>query len=155
MKFFVKNSKILSTIGMLIVMAFPIIAAVNTVNSDSIGTIGKLLYTKIESIPLLKGIAGALTIAILGLIYQLIGVLLNKVSIKYKFVNNKLVASFLSKKLAGFLGRSSLYYNIKIDDKRLSENEKKKAEELKIELLKEHFRKHDPLLKIDIQKLTK
>lgn len=139
----------------LILMVFSVFAGISTVvSSDSLGSTGGYLFDQISKVPFLQPIAYALTVAILGLLYQAAGRLLNFLKFKYRLVDNRLVTAWYNRFLAKCLGNSALYYNIKIDSKGLTESEKLKAEDLKIQMLKEHFKKHDPLLKIDIKKLT-
>jgi len=118
---------------------------------DSLGIVGETLIKVIEKIPFIGQNAGAVYgIIATGLGYlltMLIQLVLKKLPTKWKF-NSKLrdiAVGWVWKLLAWLFGKSVLYYNMKV------ETDKEKA--LAVAKAKEHFKKHDPLLSIDLSQL--
>lgn len=135
----------------LLCLAAMSFAAIAGVPSDSLGTIGSLIIDKLSDVKIIGPFAENLylfTAATLGYLITLaIQFALKKIPTKWKW-SDKLQdvgVSFIWRILAKLFGKSILYYRAKTE-------QDFEAQRLAVKL-KDHLKKHDPLLSIDIEKL--
>jgi len=87
------------------------------------------------------------------IIYRWLQIKYTQAAIKFKWLNSKIAISIKDRILSWIFGRSCLMYNSQVITDGLSEEHKQAAQAAHLEMIKEHFLKHDPLLSIDVKKI--
>jgi hypothetical protein len=91
---------------------------------DSLGFIGNLITEKVPEL-------GPITVPVImicgGFLFRVVQKMLQKLPTKWKWVNNKLTVSIISKIISGLFGKTTLFYNAIPEDIKTKEELKKEA----------------------------
>lgn len=136
-----------------VIFAFTVAAFAGEPAPDSLGVIGTSVVDALSKIKIIGPFAQSLyflAATALGYVLTLtIQALLKKIPTKWKWSAKlqDVSVSFFWRLLARLFGKSILYYHAKAEQDFEKERTKRK--------LKEHLKRHDPLLSIDIDELMK
>lgn len=134
---------------MLLLLSFTVFATTQQV-PDSLGSLAPAIIEKISKVKVLAPFAIQLYTGfatIIGLLLSLLfRTILNKIGTKWYYSEKMqdVTVNIAWRIAAKFLGKSILYYKMKAD----TENEKALATAKAVE----HFKKHEPIFNIDLEK---